>query len=106
MNATPPPCAAPESLSTTAERAEFARLQAGLPDMFRRILPDEAAPRTVLVVPSLSLDADVLAKVPGVHHYEERMLSMLMLLRLPRTRLIYVTSQPIPETIIDYYRRR
>jgi hypothetical protein len=57
----------------------------------------------VVVLPSLSLDQEVLAKVAGVHHYEERMLSMLMLLRLPRTRLIYLTSQPILETIIDYY---
>ena len=56
-----------------------------------------------MVVPSLSLDPDVLAKVSGVHHYEERMLSMLMLLRLPRTRLIYLSSEPIPETIVDYY---
>jgi hypothetical protein len=56
-----------------------------------------------VVLPSLSLDQDVLAKVAGVHHYEERMLSMLMLLRLPRTRVIYLTSQPISETIIDYY---
>jgi hypothetical protein len=71
--------------------------------MFQRIFPDPQAPRTVVVLPSLSLDQDVLAKVSGVHHYEERMLSMLMLLRMPRTRLIYLTSQPIPETIIDYY---
>ena len=85
------------------EGAEFVRLQAELPAQFQRIFPDPAAPRTVVVVPSLSLDQDVLAKVAGVHHYEERMLSMLMLLRLPRTRLIYLTSQPIPETIIDYY---
>jgi hypothetical protein len=55
------------------------------------------------VLPSLSLDQDVLAKVAGAHHYEERMLGMLMLLRLPRTRLIYLTSEPIPDDIIDYY---
>jgi hypothetical protein len=85
------------------ERAAFARLQAKLPGMFQLIFPDRLAPRTVVVVPSLSLDQDVMSKVAGAHHYEERMLGMLMLLRLPRTRLIYLTSQPIPETIIDYY---
>jgi hypothetical protein len=37
----------------------------------------------------LSLDAEVL--ITGVHHYE-RMLCLLLLLRLPRTRIIYLTS--------------
>ncbi|MFL5287844.1 MAG: peptide ligase PGM1-related protein [Rhodopila sp.] len=81
----------------------FRHLQAKLPVQFRSIFPDRTAPRTVVVVPSLSIDQDVIAKIAGAHHYEERMLGMLMLLRLPRTRLIYLTSQPIPEAIIDYY---
>jgi hypothetical protein len=88
---------------SSAERAAFARLQARLPDMFRHVFPDRNAPRTVVVLPSLTLDQDVVERVTGVHHYEERMLGMLMLLRLPRTRLIYLTSQPIAEPIIDYY---
>ena len=88
---------------SVGECAAFAHLQASLPGMVRRLFPEPAAPRTVVVLPSLSMDQDVLARVAGVHHYEERMLSMLMLLRLPRTRLIYLTSQPICETIIDYY---
>ncbi|HZW46647.1 MAG TPA: peptide ligase PGM1-related protein, partial [Microvirga sp.] len=61
------------------------------------------APRTVLIVPSLSMDQEVLASISGAHHYEERMLCYLMLLRMPRTRVIYVSSYPIPESIIDYY---
>src|SRR5689334_3890343 len=81
----------------------FKHLQARLPTQFRTIFPDRTAPRTVVVVPSLSIDQDVIARIAGVHHYEERMLGMLMLLRLPRARLIYLTSQPIPEAIIDYY---
>ena len=85
------------------ERAEFARLQKTLPRMFREVFPDPAAARTIVVLPSLSLDADVLAKVAGVHHYEERMLSLLMLLRMPRTRIVYLTSEPIPDAIVDYY---
>jgi len=55
------------------------------------------------VVPSLTLDAEELAKIPGSHHYEERLLCMLMLLRLPRTRLVFVTSQHVPMAIVDYY---
>ena len=85
------------------ERAAYAQLQAGLAEQFRHIFPDRRAARTVVVLPSLSLDQDSLARVTGVHHYEERMLSMLMLLRLPRTRVIYVSSEPICDTIVDYY---
>ena len=85
------------------ERAEFVRLQATLPTLFEKIAPDHLAPRTIVVLPSLSIDQEVLSRIAGVHYYEERMLCMLMLLRMPRTRLIYLTSQPISETIIDYY---
>lgn len=88
---------------STEERAAFAALQAALADQFRNVFPDRTAPRTVVVVPSLSIDQDVMSKIAGVHHYEERMLGMLMLLRLPRTRIVYLTSQPVSETIIDYY---
>ena len=56
-----------------------------------------------MIIPSLSLGQDVMARVTGAHHYEERMLCMLMLLKLPRTRIVYVTSQPVFEEIIDYY---
>ena len=80
----------------------FADLQAGLAGTFDAFsAPD--APRTVLIVPSLTMDREVLARVSGAHHYEERMLCYLLLLRLPRTRVIYMSSRPIPEAIIDYY---
>lgn len=64
---------------------------------------DRNASRTVVIVPSLTLDHEVLARISGVHHYEERQLCMLLLLRFPRTRVIYLTSMPIAELIIDYY---
>jgi hypothetical protein len=85
------------------ELLAFRRLQARLPDLFRRVFPDPRSPRTVVIVPSLSLDQEVMAKITGVHHYEERMLCLLLLLRLPRTRVIFITSSPIPDAIIDYY---
>jgi hypothetical protein len=85
------------------EHRAFQALQGRLPELFRRVFPDPAAPRTVVVVPSLSLDPQVMAQIPGVPHYEERMLCMLLLLRLPCTRLVYVTSQPLAPTIVDYY---
>ena len=85
------------------EAATFNRLQAQLTDMFEQVFPDRLHPRTVLIVPSLTLDGDVLTKISGVNHYEERLLCMLLLLRMPNTRVVYVTSAPIAEPIIDYY---
>ncbi len=89
--------------ATADELARFRDLQAQFARSFEAIFNDPAAPRTVLIVPSLSLDQEVLARITGVHHYEERMLCLLLLLRLPRTRVIFVSSVPIPDTIIDYY---
>lgn len=85
------------------ERALFERLQARLPHLFDRISKDRLASRTVVVVPGLSLDPEVLGKVDGVRHYEERLLSMLMLLRLPNVRLLFLSSEPISGVTVDYY---
>ncbi len=71
--------------------------------VYEDVLSGPRIPRTNVVVPSLSLHAEELAKISGAHHYEERMLCMLMLLRLPHGRLIYVTSQQISSPIVDYY---
>jgi hypothetical protein len=90
-------------LSLDEERRQFVKLQAKLAPIYRNIFPNRVAPRTVIVIPSLSLDEDVISKVPGAHHYEERMLCLLILLRMPRTKLVFVTSQPIHDSIIDYY---
>ena len=85
------------------ESAAFRRLQARLRGLYENVFPDPSLPRTVLIVPSLTLDSDVLARVAGVPHYEERMLCLLLLLRMPRTRVVYVTSAPIDEATVDYY---
>ncbi len=91
------------ALADKEARQHFARLQRHLARQFEQVFPHTHAPRTVVVVPSLSLDPAELSKIAGAHHYEERMLCLLMLLRMPRTRVVYVTSQPIAPTIIDYY---
>lgn len=91
---------APESVE---ELAAFAKLQARLPQLFHSVGGDERSEHTVVVVPSLSMDPRELAKVSGVHHYEERLLFYLMLLRHPRTRVIFVTSQQLSPTVVDYY---
>lgn len=85
------------------EDRRFAELQQQFVAQFREVFPDRTASRTVVVVPSLSLDAEILTKIAGVRHYEERMLCMLMLLRMPNTRVVYVTSEPIDASTIDYH---
>ena len=85
------------------EAAAFALLQEQFPDVYRSVFSDPQAPRTVIVVPSMSLAESELEKIPGAIHYEERMLCLLMLLRLPRTQLIYVTSIDLDPAVVDYY---
>lgn len=89
--------------ATPEERERFRLLQERFAQSFSEIFGDAKLPRTVLIVPSLSLEQQVMAKISGVHHYEERLLCLLLLLRMPRTRVIFVTSSPIHESIIDYY---
>src|SRR5215218_4881548 len=85
------------------ELRRFEQIQKRLAPLARRLVFDPRAPQTVVVVPSLTLDTEELAKISGVHHYEERLLCMLMLLRMPRTHLVFVTSQQIPNATRDYY---
>ena len=65
----------------------------------------DLAEGTVVVVPSISFPVVELAKIIGALHYEERMLFMLLLLRAPGLRLVYVTSLPVDPDIVDYYLR-
>jgi hypothetical protein len=85
------------------EKAAFNEIQQGLKEQFQNIFPDKLAPRTVVIIPSFSLDEEILSKITGHVHYEERLLCLLMLLRMPLTKIIYVTSVPVDEIIVDYY---
>ena len=81
----------------------YSKLQDRFTSHFHDIFLNDMAEKTVVIIPSLTMDKEILQTVKGVEHYEERMLSMLMLLRMPRTRVIYVTSMPIDGSIVDYY---
>jgi hypothetical protein len=85
------------------EMKAFGKIQEGFCNQFELFFPDNLAPKTIIVIPSLTLDQEVLAKVTGAIHYEERLLCLLMLLRMPRTHVIYLSSTPIDPVIIDYY---
>lgn len=88
---------------TAEEKEYFNRLQSGFAAQFQEAFPDAHAVKTVVIVPSLTLDNIMLEKISGHIYYEERMLCMLMLLRMPATHVVYVTSMPVDEVIIDYY---
>src|SRR6266480_67976 len=62
---------------------------------YEKIFSDNNARKTVVIIPSLSVDQQILARVHGSVYYEERLLCLLMLLRMPATNLIYVTSVPV-----------
>jgi hypothetical protein len=86
-----------------SEKKLFAQLQQNFIPQYEAVFDDKMAPKTVVVIPSLTLDPDILDKVEGIVHYEERLLCLLLLLRMPRTHIVYVTSTPIDPVIIDYY---
>jgi hypothetical protein len=81
----------------------FRKIQEKFNDQFEKAFPDKLAPKAVIIVPSLTLDQEILSKVKGVVHYEERLLCMLMLLRMPQTHVIYLSSTTIDPVIVDYY---
>lgn len=58
---------------------------------------------SVVVIPSVTLDRAVASSGSLTQAYEERFLFLLLLLRQPRLRMIYVTSMPVAPTIIEYY---
>ncbi|WP_193046425.1 peptide ligase PGM1-related protein [Mycolicibacterium baixiangningiae] len=86
-------------LDEAARQGRFEALQARMQtvwDAMKLDLEDES----VVIVPSVS----VTQPVPGiVSAFEERFLFLLLLLRQPRLRLIYVTSTPVDPRIVEYY---
>ena len=83
------------------ERGErFARLQQRLVPVWNALRlnqPDES----IVVVPSVVPDSTQGGAV--VQALEERLLFLLLLLRKPRMRVIYLTGRPVPDGIIEYY---
>src|SRR5205085_7540594 len=88
-------------LTPAAAEAEFDRLQQKLVPLWRSIQSFNQDEQTIVVVPSLTIDFECSSS--ELQAYEERFLFLLLLLRQPRARLIYVTSQMIQPNIIDYY---
>ncbi len=91
------------AMGSNEEHDAYNRVQQTLAPQFARIFPDPLEERTVVILPSLSLDTEILASIKGALHYEERLLCLLMMLRMPRTKVVYITSLPVAPEIVDYY---
>jgi len=87
-------------------QVRFDQLQNKLVSMWKNIgRTDLGGPleeaNTIVVLPSLTIDEKI--EMAYQKAYEERFLFMLLLLRQPNLRVIYITSLPVDPEIIDYY---
>ncbi|HEX8098468.1 MAG TPA: hypothetical protein VF507_10545, partial [Pyrinomonadaceae bacterium] len=91
------------SLGLSAEEAQerFDQLQRRLVPLWKSIERFNQDEQTIVVVPSMTIDMEGTGS--ELQAYEERFLFLLLLLRQPRARLVYVTSQAILPSVIDYY---
>ncbi|MDH4178763.1 MAG: carboxylate-amine ligase, partial [Thermoleophilia bacterium] len=92
---------------TGVDLARFEQLQTHLRGVWPTMTLQSvgSVERTVVVLHSFSLDIpDVLA--PVAQAYEERFLVMVLaILRGRRTKVIYVTSNPVLPSVVDYWFR-
>ncbi len=91
----------PAGLSAEEAAAQFDSLQKKLVPLWRSIESFNQDEQTIVVVPSMSIDMAITGL--EVQAYEERFLFLLLLLTQPRARMIYVTSQAIHSSVIEYY---
>jgi pheganomycin biosynthesis PGM1-like protein len=92
-----------KDLTVEQEIAEFEKLKPRLKEVWNVLTMRDEEPHTSVIVPSLTLDQSELKKLAGAHYYEERLLFLLIRLRNPRARMVYVTSQPVHPIILEYY---
>ena len=90
-------------LTIEQEILQFEALKPRLAEVWDSLTMREEEAHTSVVVPSLTLDQSELRKLPGANFYEERLLFLLIRLRNPRARMVYVTSQPVHPIILEYY---
>lgn len=93
------------TLSEQEKQERFRNLQAQLRQHWLATEDFERNCQNLLVVPSISLDPEEAKKIGDIYYFEERLLFYLSYLRNPSLRLIYLTSKPLPPSIINYYLR-
>ena len=93
----------PADLTLEDEILRFEALKPRLHEVWQALVDRDEEPYTSVVVPSLTLDQSELRKLPGASFYEERLLFLLIRLRNPRARMVFVTSQPVHPLVLEYY---
>lgn len=88
-------------LSEEERSRRFAELQQRLPRVWKALRSGHEG-ESIVVVPSRPIDSpdEPAARAQAL---EERLLFLLLLLRQPRLRVIYVTSLAVDPSIIEYY---
>jgi pheganomycin biosynthesis PGM1-like protein len=86
-----------------AQRYEqFDLIQRRMPQVWAGMRLNEEG-ESVVVVPSVTLDRVTEGSGSLGQAMEERFLFLLLLLREPRLRMVYVTSMPVSPAIVEYY---
>ena len=91
----------PTGVSAEEAAAQFDQLQKKLVPLWQLIESFNQDEQTIVVIPSITVDMS--ATGFEIQGYEERFLFLLLLLAQPRARMIYVTSQAIHPSVIEYY---
>ena len=89
------------SLDENARYERFQRLQERMESVWGAMKLDYDD-ESVVVIPSVT-PSGTAGSGSTTQAYEERFLFLLLLLRQPRLRMIYVTSMPIDPRIVEYY---
>ena len=90
-------------LTLEQELEAFRTLKPRLIEVWDALTAADESHCTSVVVPSLTLDQGELSSLAGAAYYEERLLFLLIRLRNPLAHMVYVTSQPVHPSILDYY---
>jgi len=90
-------------LTLPQELEAFRELKPRLTEVWDTLTAADDSHCTSVVVPSLTLDQGELSALAGAAYYEERLLFLLIRLRNPQAHVVYVTSQPVHPSILDYY---
>ncbi len=89
--------------TVTAPSVPFDAIQRRFVQQYQESDPLDTDHGTVVVAPSLTFPVAELRKIVAIQHYEERLLFLLLLLRRPGVRVVYLSSLPVEEAIVEYY---
>jgi hypothetical protein len=93
----------PWDLPVEQEDAALAALEPRMRELWSNVFPRDDEPYTSVVVPSVTASDEDHARHPDANAFEEVLLFLLIRLRNPRARVVFVTSRPIPPSIVDYH---